>query len=362
MWGNPQDSFIQYSYSHQTMDDAVTYWENNYANNLGYFVGSNGQSSDSWFDNSYTYWNESYSKTFYSESVYKNNASKIKTNLLQLLSEMIDSYLSFTDYTKDTLVAYSYGTQIYNHDTYNQIPLGEASSDYHRAGYDSFVVTDTPTYTTDSATGFPNLTSNPAYNEQSDLIKRIVSLCAPKRITGIFRAANWVTTEQRGRVNWCPLTDISNPEHAHVLHSAYYSDKNPSGEDYEQCSDNGFNFIFHDAIMDVYLPGIERDTENTNNTLRKNILEAYSLIQDTNISFQPTYKSSMEKSRQFEWGNGAGDIILDRNNWSQGGDCSAIVAYLDPEAEPPTVDIPVQILIFPKVYDRNNYIPTQNNS
>jgi len=155
------------------------------------------------------------------------------------------------------------------------LPLGSLAG---YSGYDNYVTTNTPTYTVDSTTGLPTITGSPSYNDQSDLIKRIVSLCSPKRITGIFRAANWVTTETGGRINWCPLTDINNPEHAHILHSAIYSDSDPSGTPYEDCSASGFNYIFYDAIMDVYLPGIETGTENTNNNLRKQILEAYNLI------------------------------------------------------------------------------------
>lgn len=349
-WTNPYDTISRYSNN----AEGFGYWENATSSSLGYQRTQGGSASTDWFNHNNSFLFEDDGDIATGDSVYKTNAVKLRTNLLKMLSTLVAGYKDFEDKILYQLAYEQEHTP--QTPVYNNIPIGSINN----GSFDCFVSTDTPTYTGASGESY-NLSSSSGYNEKTDLVKSLLDLCAPKRITGIFRAENWVIEETRGRINWCPLTDISNPDHAHILHSAVYSDEAPDGEPYEEYSGVGFNYIFNDAIMDVYLPGIEYGTTETDNTLRKQILEAYNMIQDTNVSYSPPSKTSMQQSMQFANDDGDGyDMIANYNNWQTGGDCGGIVAYLDPDAEPPSVDIPVQILIFPKFHNRTDYLPSED--
>lgn len=347
-WTNPYDSISRYSND----AEGFGYWENATSSSLGYQRTSGGSASADWFNHNNSFLFDDDGDIATGDSVYKTNAVKLRTNLLKMLSTLIAGYKDFEE--KILYQLSQEDSPSYDPSTYNDIPIGSINN----GSFDCFVSTDTPEYSGASGESY-NLSSSSGYNEKTDLVKSLLDLCAPKRITGIFRAANWNIQEVRGRVNWCPLTDIDNPEHAHILHSAVYSEVSP--DESQECYSAGLNYIFNDAIMDVYLPGIEYGTSETDNTLRKQIIEAYSMIQDTNVSYAPTIKTAMSVSEQYASENNVGyDMIANYNNWQTGGDCGGIVAYLDPDAEPPSVDIPVQILIFPKFHNRTDYLPSED--
>lgn len=339
-WTNPNDTVCSF-YASDASNSFIQAWESDTDDYLGYQYDSFNWGYDLdyiWSGGSGSRYDEgSWSSSFpnvTTESVQNNSVHKIRTNIIQMLSLMVDGYNLFINSLSNDRTLNPKIPPQYNADT---IGIGTTP-------YDDFVITGSPRYTTkqDSYGNSYNvqiMNSSSSYEDESDLIKRLINLTRPKVVYGVFRAQDWHSTfseqDTNSNVHWCHLyTDDStfkNPDKAMVVHKLY-NDQNT----------NDIKYIFNDVIMDVALErySIKNTTVGEDNATvkahNKAILEAYNLIEDLNISHSD---STTEQTSDIYYGQ-----------WQD------VIAYINADNAIPEVDIPVKFLVYEKPYSREQWI------